>query len=82
MEEVLLKQQEVDSQKTKSSSFPPASARVSSGTLDPDEGKGTDSIFGFGSLYSFLRGKAGHIPQGQSQLHQAGGLVSFGWTMS
>lgn len=49
---------------------------------DSNPGKGRKAIEGRTSPYSFIRGKAGHIPQGQSQLHQAGGLLSFGWTMS
>lgn len=57
-------------------SFPEwARDRNSCGGLSLDRsGKRTEAIEGITSLYSFLRGKAGHIPQGQSLLHQAGGL--------
>ncbi|KAK1548067.1 hypothetical protein Q3G72_023397 [Acer saccharum] len=55
-------------------SFPEwARDRNSCGGLSLDRsGKRTEAIEGITSLYSFLRGKAGHIPQGQSLLHQAG----------
>lgn len=53
--------------------------RNSCGGLSLDRsGKGTEAIEGRTSLYSFIRGKAGHIPGSCSFIRQE---VSFGWTM-